>query len=136
MDQRRLYFLTHEGDQNVFSGYGIPFASSDKSHLLGILIIDGPYRYPKDYIKSLEDAFGEAVVGPVTVNGDIGLYTQMRISDPYSLSLVRSDLYGRNLEETRYILNFALEKGCIPKTRLKLYWSREKGLWISEFDLE
>jgi len=135
MERKRLYFLTHEGNPKVFSGYGVPLNAGEKSHLVGVLVISGLREEREGYIKKLEDAFGEAAIGPVTARGDIGVYTQMRVEDPLSLSLVRDDLYGPKAEETRYVLEMALREGLIPKTRLKLCWSRERQSWVSELDV-
>jgi hypothetical protein len=119
-----LYFLTHEDNPWMFSGYGIPI-SEGKSPLAGMLMIDRPTRCPEGYLQELKKAFGEVVAGPMTLNGDRGLFTQMRVDDPYSLDLVKDDLSGLNMEETRYVLDLALKGGFLPKIRLKLHCSRE-----------
>jgi hypothetical protein len=67
----------------------------------------------------------EAIIGPMTLNGDRELFTQMRIQDPHSLDLVRDGLYGPNTKETTYVLNPALKGGFLPKIRLKLRCSRK-----------
>ena len=67
----------------------------------------------------------EAIIGPMTIHGDRGLFTQMRIEDPHSLDLVGDNLYGPNMEETRYVLDLVLKGGFLPKIRLKLHCSRE-----------
>ena len=69
------------------------------------------------------------------MNGDRGLFTQMRIDDPYSLDLVKNDFSGPNMEDTRYILDLALKGGFTPKTNLKLRWSTNYHIWVSEFDI-
>jgi hypothetical protein len=61
----------------------------------------------------------------MTLNGDRGLFTQMRIDDPYSLDPVKDDLYGPDIEETRYVLDLPLKGGFLPKTKLKTHWSRK-----------
>ena len=97
-------------------------------------MVDRPRRCPDSYIRELRDAFGEAIVGPMTLHGDRGLFTQMTIDDPFSLELVRDDLYGPNMDETRYVLDLAMKGGFLPKARLKMRWSHEERLWVSEFD--
>jgi hypothetical protein len=135
MSKKPLYFLTHEDNLQMFSGYGIPI-SEGKSPLAGMLMIDRPSRYPERYIQELKETFDEVIIGPMTMNGDRGLFTQMRIEDPYSLDLVKNDFSGPNMEETKYVLNLALKGGFLPKTRLRMHWSRENQLWMSEFDLD
>jgi hypothetical protein len=130
-----LYFPTHQDNPQMFSGYGIPI-SEGKSPLAGMLMIDRPTRCPEGYLKELKEAFGEVVAGPMTLNRDRGLFAQMRIDDPYSLDLVKDDLSGPNMEETRYVLDLALKGGFLPKTKLKLRWARDHHLWVSEIDLD
>jgi hypothetical protein len=129
-----LYFLTHEDNPCMFLGYGIPI-SREKSHLAGMLMIDRPSRCPESYLQKLKEAFDEAIIGPMTMNGDRGLFTQMRIEDPYSLDLVKNDLPGPNMEETRCVLDLALKGGLTPKTKLKLRWSTNSHIWVSELDI-
>jgi hypothetical protein len=129
-----LYFLTHEGNAQMFSGYGIPL-NEGKSPLVGMVMIDRPNRCPESYIKELREVFGEAIIGPMTFNHDRGLYTWMNIKDPASLELVRDDLYSPNIDETRYVLDLAAKAGFLPKARLKLSWSSERQVWLSEFDV-
>jgi hypothetical protein len=62
----------------------------------------------------------EAIIGPMTLNGDRGLFTQMRIQDPHSLDLVKNDLSAPNTEETRYVFELALRGGFLAKRRVKL----------------
>ena len=130
-----LYFLTHEENPWMFSGYGIPLKEG-KSPLAGMLMIDRPTRCPEGYLQELKEAFGEVVAGPMTFNGDRGLFTQMRIEDPYSLDLVKNDLSAPNTEETRYVLDLALKGGFLPNTKLRLHWSRENQLWMSDLDVD
>jgi hypothetical protein len=129
-----LYFLTHNGRPHIFSGYGIPL-NEGKSPLVGMLMVDRPARCPDNYLKDLKQAFGHVVIGPMTIYGERGIYTQMRIEDPFSLELVKDDFPAGQMEETRYVLDLALKGGFLPKPKLKLHWSKEERLWISEFDL-
>ena len=85
--------------------------SEGKSPLVGMLMVDRPSRCPEDYIQDLKETFGEVIIGPMTINGERGLFTQMRIEDPYSLDLVKNDFSGPNMEETKYVLNLALKGG-------------------------
>jgi hypothetical protein len=132
---KRLYFLTHEGNPGIFSGYGIPL-SEGKSPLVGMLMIDRPVKCPPEYLDRLYETFGDIEVAPMTSKGDRGIYTQMRIEDPLSLGLLRDDLYNSVAGSIADILNRSVRLGFIPKPRLKVRWSGEQGLWVSEFDLD
>ena len=61
-----LYFLTHEDNPSMFSGYGIPI-SKGKSPLAGILMIDRPSRCPESYIQKLKETFDEVIIGPMAM---------------------------------------------------------------------
>jgi len=91
---KALYFLTHEERPEMFSGYGIPLNEGDKSSLVGMLMVDRPERVAPEYLDRIYNTFGEFQLGPMTSNGDRGLYTRMRIDDPISLELVRDGLYN------------------------------------------
>jgi hypothetical protein len=60
MPHKSQYFLTHENNPNMFSGYGIPL-NEGKSPLMGMLMIDRPNRCPENYVSDLRKAFGEAM---------------------------------------------------------------------------
>ena len=83
-----LCFLTHEGRPQIFSGYGVPLKDMQKSPLVGMLMVDRPTRCPESYIWDLRETFGEAVIGPMTLGGDRGLFKNMRIDDPASLDTI------------------------------------------------
>jgi hypothetical protein len=137
MTGKPLYFLTHEGNPSMFSGYGIPLKPLNegdksrlpgewsKSPLVGMLMVDRPERCPEEYLQGLRDTFGEVMLGPITTNGDRGIFTQMRIEDPLSLSLVREDLYCRESELISVALELGLKEGHLPGPRLRLSWSPE-----------
>ena len=128
-----LYFLTHEGNPGIFSGYGIPL-SEGKSPLVGMLMIDRPERCPPEYLDSLHETFGDIEVAPMTSKGDRGIYTQMRIEDPLSLSLLRDDIYNSVADAIADILDRSVRMGFMAKPRLKVRWSSEHQAWVSEFD--
>ena len=64
MSNKPLYFLTHEVNPGVFSGYGIPLKEGEKSPLVGMLMVDRPNRCPEEYLQCLRDTFGEVMLGP------------------------------------------------------------------------
>ena len=75
------------------------------------------------------------MLGPMTSQGDRGIYARIRIEDPFSLSLVRHDIYGYESEQIAAALEMGLTAGHMPKPRLRLRWSPEYEIWMSEFDL-
>jgi len=83
----------------MFSGYGIPFAEG-KSPLVGMVMVDRPNTCPESYIRELRKAFGEAIIGPMTLNGGRGLLTQVRIEVPLSLEL--EEKFGIRLVSSEY----------------------------------
>jgi hypothetical protein len=40
------------------------------------------------------------------------------------------------MDETRYVLDLALKGGFLANTKLRLHWSRENQLWMSELDVD
>jgi hypothetical protein len=134
MSSRPLYFLTHEGNPVVFSGYGIPLKEGTKSSLVGMLMVDRPSPCPPAYIRELKDIFGEVFIGPITSNYDRGVYARMGIEDPFSLELLRDDVHGDQVDYIKGALEMAVRLGRFPNPRLRVEWSRERGLWLSRFD--
>lgn len=132
-----LYFLTHEGRPKTFSGYGIPIIDHEKSPLLGMLMVDRPARCPEDYLRRLSDTFGGVLIGPMVKNGDRGILTEMRIEDPFSLSLlIEDEFYDPVAEGIKNVLLATMKDRYLPKPKLKLHWLRDYRLWVSEFDLD
>jgi len=135
MGMKSLYFLTHEGKSHIFSGYGIPLKYGEKSPLIGMLMVDRPVRCPEEYLQKLRDTFGELFISPMTHSGERGVFAQMRIEDPFSLDLLQDVIYGPKTEHIAQALELSLRAGYSPKPRLKLRWSRDHMLWLSEFDI-
>lgn len=135
MSCKRLYFLTHEGNPGVFSGYGISLKEGTKSPLIGMLLLDRPMKCPPEYLDRIYDAFGDYQIGPMTSNGDRGLYTRMTIEDPLSLDLLRDDIYNSVAEMIADVLHNSVKGGFMPNPKLRVRWSPEARLWVSELDL-
>jgi hypothetical protein len=83
MSNKSLYFLTHEGNPELFSGYGIPMKEGTKSPLIGMFMVDRPSPCPPAYIRELEETFGEVFIGPITSNYDRGIYARMGVRGPF-----------------------------------------------------
>jgi hypothetical protein len=135
MSSKPLYFLTHEGNPQIFSGYGIPIQDGGKSPLIGMLMVDRPSRCPNSYIQRLMETFGDVFVGPMTSNYDRGVYAWMGIEDPLSLSLIRDDVHGEMVDYVRGALEMAVIAGRLPNPRLRVRWSTKDRLWVGEFDI-
>jgi len=56
---RPLYFLTHEGNRGVFSGYGIPLSEGTKSPLIGMLLLNRPEKWLFEYLDRIHETFGD-----------------------------------------------------------------------------
>jgi len=56
-----LYFLNHESNLDMFSGYGIPL-NKGKSPLVGMLMIDRPAKCPENYIQNLKETFRARII--------------------------------------------------------------------------
>ena len=67
--EKPLYFLIHKDNPQMFSGYGVPISES-KYPLVGMLMVDRPARCPDNYLQDLKEAFGEVIIGPMTLKGD------------------------------------------------------------------
>jgi len=61
------------------------------------------------------------------------VYARMGIDDPLSLDLLRDDVHGDKVEYIRGDLEMAVRLGRLPNPRLRVEWSRERGLWVSRF---
>jgi hypothetical protein len=120
MSSKPLYFLTHEGNPRMFSGYGIPIEEGTKSPLIGMMLLDRPAKCAPEYLDSIHETFGDYQIGPMTTKGDRELYTHMRIDDPLSVELLRYDLHGYEGErDERSGFEFVFGETRLPDDRLK-----------------
>ena len=134
-DKKPLYFLTHEGQPYVFSAFGLPLEEEKKSPLAGMLLLDRPSMCPDWFLERLTGTFGKIILAPMTMKRERGLYTRMKITDPFSLDLVMNGIYGPSTEKLGSFLQYIHEAEGAPSPRLNLQWSKADGLWISDFDL-
>jgi|GEM_PF-3474494 len=130
-----LYFLTHEGNPDIFSGYGIPVLDGEKSSLLGMLMVDRSSTCPEEYLHDLAATFGGVLIGQMTKNGDRGILTEMVIEEPVSLGLLKDGFFDPIAEGIGGYLLTCLKDRYLPKPKLKLHWSSEERLWVSELVL-
>jgi len=71
--KKPLYFLTHEGRPDLFSGYGIPILD-EVSPLMGMLMVNVPEDRLEDHFKKIYRLFGEFMVGLRQLRGEWGYF--------------------------------------------------------------
>jgi hypothetical protein len=54
-----LHFLHHPGTANKFSGYGLTTQVGRKDSLVGVLMVDRPKPVDPEWLKNVDEAFGE-----------------------------------------------------------------------------
>ena len=47
-----LYYLTHPGTEDTFSGYGLTIYPDHPEHLIGLLMIDRPYPADPNWLQA------------------------------------------------------------------------------------
>ena len=126
-----LFFLSHPGTEDFFSGYGLTVQPGSRDLLIGLLMIDRPKPADPRWLKRVENAFGESQLVPITAAGERGIACQMQM-EPESLPHLRQ---------------FSTEKAAAIKTALQplleeppnptftLRWNEEKQLWTSQIAL-
>lgn len=73
-----LVFLGHPGT-NIFSGYGLTLKPERLDYLAGLLMVDRPRPVDPEWLKQVEDTFGECQLVPMTVTGERGIVCRMQI---------------------------------------------------------
>lgn len=136
MSKKTLYFLTHEGEPESFSGYGIPILEDEKSPLIGMLLVDVPEEGLEDYFDKIYKTFGEFMVGPVTRKGEMGMYAEMWVEDPFSEKLLKQGIGDSVAQDIGEILRKSLKSGFLPNPKFKVRWTREGRIWVRELFLD
>lgn len=72
-----LYFLSHPGTENVFSGYGLVAREGFKDYLVGVLMVDRPRPADPEWLRLVEETFGEYELVEMTATGERGIVCQM-----------------------------------------------------------
>jgi nuclear transport factor 2 (NTF2) superfamily protein len=128
--KKKLLYLMHPDKENVFSGYGLPL--ENRYHLVGLLMIDRPYRANDDWLARVKDEFGDFLLAYMTRSGERGIACQMKI-DKDSKKFLR---------EIDHPLNDKLAKKLYPllenrpNPKFRMLWDDQSRGWVSEFDLE
>lgn len=74
-----LFFLTHPGTENIFSGYGLTIQPNQKGYLSGLLMVDRPKPANPGWLQEVENVFGEYSLVPMTTSGERGMACRMWI---------------------------------------------------------
>ena len=125
---REMFYLWHPETENTFSGYGLTLRPESKDRLVGVLMVDRPYRADPDWLQTIYDTYGECQLVPMTAGGDRGLVCQMEI-EAESMAHLRS--FPSSLSEAiQASLEPLLDQP--PAPLLHLSWDEEARAWLSE----
>jgi hypothetical protein len=72
-----LFFLSHPGAGESFSGYGLTMHPGSAELLVGLLMIDRPHRADREWLAEVEATFGECELVAMTPTGERGIACQM-----------------------------------------------------------
>ena len=122
-----LFFLSHPGGETIFSGYGLTLQSDRKDYLAGLLMVDRPKPADHDWLKQVEDSFGECNLVPMTATGERGIVCRMQIE-------LDSEHHLRQISTNRSVqINAALQPLLDepPKPLFEMRWDEEVQAWQS-----
>lgn len=125
MKPPELRYLWHPGTESIFSGYGLAIAPN---HLVGILMIDRPKKADPQWLKEIEETFGEYLLTGMTKGGERGIACQMLIDSDSTQYLKPFDDSPLTVP-IRDALLLLLE--AMPAVTLSLEWGQESGYWVS-----
>jgi hypothetical protein len=127
--QGELYFLWHPGTEDAFSGYGLVTKDGFKDYLVGILMVDRPRPADPEWLKEVEEAYGQVELVPMTAGGERGIVCQMWI-EPDSLPHLRQ-YPGAQTAAIKTALEPLLTNP--PEPTFALRWDEEARVWCSQF---
>lgn len=122
-----LYFLSHPGTAEIFSGYGLTTQEGRKDQLVGLLMVDRPRPVDPAWLAQIEETYGECELVPMTATGERGLSAQMKIEQESLLHLC-SLPHPRSTEIEQAIKPLLDDP---PNPILKLAWDEELRFWTS-----
>jgi len=128
--RKRLIYLMHPDKENVFSGYGLPL--EDRYHLVGLLMIDRPYRADEDWLYRVREEFGDFQLAYMTSSGERGMVCNMKIERESRKFLKEIDhpLDEKIARRLYPLLEYR------PRPSFRMRWDDGIRMWVSEFDLE
>ena len=123
-----LFFLSHPGTENTFSGYGLTVESGKQDLLVGLLMIDRPRPANPEWLSAVERTFGALQLIPMTTRGERGIVCRMQVETP-SLAHLR-----QFPSEKAVAIKTALEPllATLPNPVFSLRWNEESRLWESQ----
>ena len=100
-----------------------------KDRLVGRLMVDRPQPADPAWLAEIAHRYGDYELLPMTVTGERGLLTQLRVETGSLDLLTRSDHpVAAELQRVLQPLTNAL-----PSPILKVRWDEEQELWVSDF---
>lgn len=130
ISRKKLIYLMHPDKENVFSGYGLPL--EDRYHLVGLLMIDRPYRADEEWLYRVREEFGDFQLSYMTSSGERGMVCNMKIEKDSRKFLKEID---HPLEEKIARRLYPLLE-YRPNPSFRMRWDDGIRMWVSEFDLE
>lgn len=124
-----MFFLSHEGTRDIFSGYGLNTAVGRKDRLVGLLMVDRPKPADPTWLTQVGEIYGSYDLVPMTATGERGLVCGVRVTKD-SLPLVRFLPHPQGRELATAIKPL-LE--VPPNPVLKVSWSQDQSAWQSSF---
>lgn len=123
-----LYFLSHPGREDIFSGYGLVAQEGFRDYLVGLLMVDRPEPVDPEWLEQVEETFGGYQLVPMTATGERGIVCQMQVEED---SLVHLRQFpSPKAQAIREALQPLLEEK--PKPLLRIRWDEKLRLWTSE----
>ena len=124
-----LFFLSHPGKEEIFSGYGLTVEEGSKGNLVGLLMVDRPRPADPEWLRRVERNFGEYQLVPMTATGERGIVCRMKV-ETESIQHLRQH-FSEKSTAIRSALKPLLEE--LPKPLFRLQWDDEEQLWRSQF---
>ena len=122
-----LFFLSHPGREEIFSGYGLTVEEGSKGKLVGILMVDRPRPVDREWLRQVERSFGEYQLVPMTRTGERGIVCRMKI-EKESISLLRR-YFTEKTSAIKTALSPLLDEP--PNPFFVLRWHNKRALWQS-----
>ena len=123
-----LFFLSHSGTNDIFSGYGLAAQSGRNDWLVGVLMVDRPHPVDPFWLQQIEETFDGFQLVPMTASGEQGIVCRMRI-EPDSIPYLQKCPF-----EKAYPIQEALQPLLEhpPKPTFQVHWSAEYQVWLSK----
>jgi hypothetical protein len=94
-------------------------------------MVDRPFPADEEWLRGINETFGECRLVPMTATGERGLACQMEI-DPESVEHLRTIPSMKSLAIQASLRPFVEES---PTPKLRLSWDDQRRVWAGEFDI-